>query len=217
MDSIVSEHRFDTRFWYAPKVPRAKQRTPELAEKVLGAGLRLVSAEGIEALTARRLAQEAETSPAAVYELFGNKAGVVRAMFFSGFELLGAQLAQPDPEDPVDALLEIAQRYRTFILAHPALSALMFSRPFASFDPAPEESAAGASVRERIVDAVQRAIDAGRMDGHAVDIAHAYVALIHGLAAAESSHRLGRGDAVVQRRWDLSVRSLLDGFGATKR
>lgn len=194
-------------------MPRAKQRTPELAETVLRSGLRLLSDEGVEALTARRLAQEAGTSPAAIYELFGDKAGVVRAMFFSGFVSLGEELASGAlPDDPLDALHALAARYRAFIVEHPALAAVMFSRPFASFDPAPEEQAAGARVRELIVGAVQAAIDAGELRGDATDIAHAYVALIHGLAAAESSSRLGHADAAVQRRWDAGVRALLAGF-----
>ena len=88
----------------------------------------------------------------------------------------------------------------------------MFSRPFASFDPAPEEQAAGAAVRKRIVAAVKAAIKAGRLQGDAIDIAHAYVALIHGLAAAESSHRLGGSNATIQRRWDAGVGALLAGF-----
>ena len=194
-------------------MPRTKQRTPELAENVLRAALRLLAVEGVEALTARRLAQEAGTSPAAVYELFGDKAGVVRAMFFSGFERLADHLADADlPEDPVDALLGLAQRYRAFIVEHPALCAVMFSRPFASFDPAPEEQAAGAAVREQIVATVQRALDTGRLAGDPVDIAHAYVALIHGLAAAESARRLGRSAAAIDRRWTTSVAALLAGF-----
>ena len=194
-------------------MPRTKQRTPELAEAVLRAALRLLGSEGVEALTARRLAQEAGTSPAAIYELFGDKAGVVRAMFFSGFERLAEHLAgEAAPDDPVDALVDLAQRYRAFILEHPALCAVMFSRPFASFDPAPEEQAAGAAVREQIVAAVERARDAGRLAGDPIDIAHAYVALIHGLAAAESSQRLGRSDDAIDRRWTTSVTALLAGF-----
>jgi AcrR family transcriptional regulator len=195
-------------------MPPTKQRTPELAEQVLEAALRLLASDGITALTARRLAGEAGTSPAAIYELFGDKAGVVRAMFFSGFERLAAHLSERDPApDPLDGLLDMSERYRGFILAHPALSAVMFSRPFASFDPAPEESAAGAAVREQIVDAVGDAIEAGALRGDETDIAHAYVALIHGLAAAEASNRLGSSNTAIQRRWDLSVRALLAGFG----
>ncbi len=194
-------------------MPRPKQRTPQLAERVLGAALRLLGTEGLDALTARRVAQEAETSPAAIYELFGDKGGLVRELFFSGFARLGDHLREPrTPSDPVHALRELAQRYRTFIVAHPALSALMFSRPFASFDPVPQEQAAGAAVREQLVAAVGSAIVAGRLRGDAVDISHAYVALIHGLAAAESSQRLGRTDAAIQRRWELAIDALLAGF-----
>jgi hypothetical protein len=59
---------------------------------------------------------------------------------------------------------------------------------------------------------VRAAIDAGRLAGDPVDIGHAYVSLIQGLAAAECARRLGRSDASVQRRWDASVSALLRGF-----
>jgi len=196
-------------------MPKPKQRTPELGEQVLAAALRIVGRDGVAALTARRLAQEAGTSPPAVYELFGDKTGVVRAMFFAGFQQLGAALAEsPESSDPVEDLVALAQAYRGFILEHPALAAVMFSRPFASFDPAPEETAAGAVVRERIVAAVRRAIVADRLRGDPTDVAHAYVALVHGLAAAESARRLGGSPAAVERRWDVAVRALLRGFAA---
>jgi AcrR family transcriptional regulator len=194
-------------------VPKPKQRTPQLGQQVLAAALRLVEREGVAALTARRLAAEAGTSPPAVYELFGDKRGVVRAIFFAGFEQLGSTLGAPDPSaDPLDDLVALVQRYRRFVLAHPALAAVMFSRPFASFDPAPEEEAAGAVVRERIVAAVRRAIAADRLRGDPTDVAHACVALVHGLAAAESAQRLGRTPAAVERRWDVATRALLRGF-----
>lgn len=196
-------------------MPKPKQRTPELGEQVLAAALRIISRDGVAALTARRLAQEAGTSPPAVYELFGDKTGVVRAMFFAGFQQLGAALAEsPESSDPVEDLVALAQAYRGFILEHPALAAVMFSRPFASFDPAPEETAAGTVVRERIVAAVRRAIVADRLRGDPTDVAHAYVALVHGLAAAESARRLGGSPAAVERRWDVAVRALLRGFAA---
>jgi AcrR family transcriptional regulator len=195
-------------------VPPAKQRTPELAEQVLSSALALLASEGVGGLTARRLAERAGTSPAAIYELFGDKGGVVRAMFFSGFEQLHAALTAKPPldPDPVRALHQLADRYRAFILAHPALSAVMFSRPFSSFEPAPDESAAGAHVRELIVDAIETAVAAERLSGDATDIAHAYVALIHGLAAAQTSNRLGHTKQSIDRRWKTSIGALLNGF-----
>jgi AcrR family transcriptional regulator len=196
-------------------MPKAKQRTPELRARVLAAALTLLEREGASALTARRLAAEAGTSPPAVYELFGAKAGVVRALFFAGFAQLGAALGEPDPDaDPVEDLVELARRYRRFIVARPALATAMFSRPFAQFDPAPEEAAAGAAVRERIVAAVRRAVAAGALRGDPTDLAHACVALVHGLAAAEAAGRLGSTPAAVERRWDVAVRGLLRGFAA---
>ena len=196
-------------------MPKPKQRTPALREQVRDAALEILATDGVGALTARRLAHEAGTSPAAVYELFGDKAGVVRALFFSGFERLGAVLGSPEAEaadDPLEQLVAIAQRYRRFIVEQPALAAVMFSRPFASFDPAPEEAAAGAAVRERIVGAVRRAVATGRLRGDPTDVAHACVALVHGLAAAEAARRLGSSPAAVERRWDVAVRALLRGF-----
>ena len=194
-------------------MPKPKQRTPALREQVLAAALELLARDGAAALTARRLAAEAGTSPPAVYELFGDKAGVVRALFFAGFEQLGDALARPEPgADALTDLLALLQRYRAFVLAHPALAAVMFSRPFASFDPAPEEAAAGAAVRERIVGAVRSTIAAGRLRGDPTDVAHACVALVQGLAAAESSRRLGSSAAAVERRWNVAIRALLCGF-----
>jgi AcrR family transcriptional regulator len=194
-------------------VPKAKQRTPELREQVLAAGLRLLAEDGVAALTARRLAHQAGTSPAAVYELFGDKAGVVRALFFAGFAQLGDALAElHESADPLEDLVALAQRYRRFIIEQPALATVMFSRPFASFDPAPEEAAAGTAVREQIVGAVRRALAADALHGDPTDVAHACVALVHGLAAAEAARRLGSSPAAIERRWDVAARALLRGF-----
>jgi AcrR family transcriptional regulator len=73
-------------------VPRPKQRTPALREHVLEVALALLAAEGVQGFTARKVASTAGTSTPAVYELFGDKGGLVREVFFHGFELLGARL-----------------------------------------------------------------------------------------------------------------------------
>ena len=73
-------------------MPRPKQRTPELRDHVLEVALAMLAAEGAQGLTARKVAVTAGTSTPAVYELFGDKGGLVRAVFFRGFQLLGARL-----------------------------------------------------------------------------------------------------------------------------
>ena len=72
-------------FRYRRRVPERKQRTPELREKVLQAAIQMLTNDGLTGFTARRVAEEASTSTPAVYELFGDKAGLVREMGLRGF------------------------------------------------------------------------------------------------------------------------------------
>ena len=109
-----------------------------------------------------RLAARAETSAPAVYELFGDKAGVVRELYFEGFRQLGTELAAlAETEDPVADLWNLASAYRRFIRTNRELAEVMFSRPFTDFSPGADELAATSSVRVLIVGRVRRCIDAG--------------------------------------------------------
>jgi hypothetical protein len=76
--------------------------------------------------------------------------------------------------------------------------------------------AASASVRIFIVDHVRRCTDAGLLEGDATDVAHVMVALVQGLAAAESAQRLGRTPVAVDRRWAIAVEALLRGLEPTR-
>jgi AcrR family transcriptional regulator len=194
-------------------MPRAKVRTPELRDRVLRVALRQLDGEGVGGFTTRRIAAEAQTSTPAVYELFGDRAGLVRAMFFEGFRVLARRLDRvADSEDPRDDVLRIFAVYRRFVREHPALAELMFSRPFADFDPGPAEQAAGAATRTHVVRRVQRCIDAGRVHGDATDVAHALLALAQGLSAQECAGWLGTSRASVNRRWAVALQAMLDGL-----
>jgi AcrR family transcriptional regulator len=196
-------------------LPRPKQRTPALRDHVLAAALELLAREGVGGFTARRLAREADTSTPAVYELFGDKAGLVRELFFAGFRLLRARLDElGESEDPRADLLAMADRYRDFIRENPVLAEVMFSRPFSDFEPSEDERRAGASVRLFVIERVRRCIAAGELHGEETDIAHVLVALVQGLALAENARRLGRSRASVERRWALALGGLLDGLRA---
>src|SRR6201991_4304910 len=129
-------------------MPRAKQRTPELRDHLLGVAIATLSEEGIARFTTRRVAERAGTSVPAVYELFDDKAGLVRAMFFEGFRLLGAELDKvPVTDDPLADLEQLVPVFRLFCRAYPRLARGLFSRPFADFEPGPDEMAAGGAGR----------------------------------------------------------------------
>jgi len=194
-------------------MPRAKQRTPEMRERVLQAAMDMLASDGVAEFTTRRLAQHAGTSTPAVYELFGDKAGLVREVFFEGFRLLRQYLDEVSPsQDPRAGLISVIASLRMFAREHPVLADLMFSRPFADFDPGPAERRAGDEVRLFIVAAVRRCVHAGVLEGDEVDIAHVIVAMAQGLAGQESAGWLGTSQESRDRRWDLAVTALLDGL-----
>lgn len=150
-------------------MPRAKQRTPELRDRLLEVAVGTLNDEGVARLTTRRVAD-------------------------------------------VEALVPVLRR---FCLDSPRLAQVMFSRPFADFDPGPEELAAGESVRNIFLDRIQRCLDEGALAGDAVEIAHVLLALAKGLAVQEAGRWLGTTARSVERRWRLGVRALLTGFSCS--
>jgi AcrR family transcriptional regulator len=199
-------------------VPRAKQRTPELRDRVLQVAIAMLDSEGVAGFTTRKIAREADTSPPAVYELFGDKAGLVREMFFEGFRMLRRDFDRlEEGADPRADLVAVIETLRVFVRENPVLSEVMFSRPFADFDPGPSELQAGSAVRLFIVGRVRRCIDAGLVQGDETDIAHVLVSLTQGLAATEMAGWLGTSRASVDRRWELAIRAVLVGLGSPER
>lgn len=199
-------------------MPRAKQRTPELRDHVLRVAVAMLASDGVAGFTTRKVAEEADTSPPAVYELFGDKAGLVREVFFEGFRRLRQRFDRLDATDDTRADLErVVATLRRFVRDNPVLSELMFSRPFADFDPGASGTEAGRAVREFVVGRVRRCVDAGILVGDATDIAHVLVSLTQGLAATETAGWLGTSKASVERRWGTAVRAVLDGLRSGTR
>ena len=194
-------------------MPRAKQRTSQLREQIVQVAVAMLAADGVGGFTTRKVAEQAQTSPPAVYELFGDKAGLIREVFFEGFRLLGGCFGRlRESDDPRADLLRAVQVFRAFASDNPVLTQVMFSRPFADFDPGPAEVEAGAATREFIVYRVRRCIHAGIIDGDPADIAHGLLALAQGLAMQEAAGWLGSSRASVNRRWNLAVHALLAGL-----
>jgi AcrR family transcriptional regulator len=185
---------------------------------VLQAAVELLATEGVAGFTTRKVAEEAKTSTPAVYELFGDKAGLVREMFFEGFRSLRRRFdGFVETDDPRADVVQVVQALREFIRENAALAGLMFSRPFADFDPGPLEVEAGADVRLFIIRQVRRATESGAIQGNDTDIAHVLVSLVQGLAATEAAGWLGTSKASVDRRWTLAIRAVLDGLSTARR
>ena len=198
-------------------MPRPKQRTRELRERVLQAAVDMLTTEGVAGVTTRRVAEEAGTSTPAVYELFGDKAGLVREMFFEGFRMLYRRLDELSSSgDPRADMIAVMPVLRGFGQDNPALARLMFSTAFAEFDPGPSERQAGAAVREFIVARVRRCTDSRVIAGDPVDIAHVLLAVAQGLILQETAGWLGTSTASMDRRWDLATAALANGLSSAR-
>lgn len=149
----------------------------------------------------------------AIYEVFGDKAGLIREVFFQGFRMLGDELAAGGSSgDPVEDIRLLARSFRDWVVENPVLAQVMFSRPFADFDPTTEDKRAGARVSKVFVDRARAAVLAGRLAGDPVDIAHVLFAYVEGLAAAETAQRVGSDKAEVERRWKLGLDAIIRGL-----
>lgn len=202
-------------------MPRKKLRTDALRDALLAEALTLLERGGATAVTARAVAAAAGTSPPAVYELFGNKSGLARAMYFEGFERLHENLsaahlasAGADEHEAVEALRATWWTIRTFSRKHPALTQLMFARSFSEFEPSPEDLRAADATRRHIVARVADVVDVGVLVGRPKDLAHVYLALAQGLALQEAAGWLGRSSSSVKRKWELGFDAFLGRQGA---
>jgi AcrR family transcriptional regulator len=174
-------------------VPAVKAHTADLATRLVDVAGRFLSRDGAAALSLRRLATATGTSTMAVYTLFGDKNGLLAAMYRAGFERLGAAevAAVKGVDDPLAALAELGYAYRRAALANPHLYDLMFGRPVAAFAPAPDDKAVADATFRPLVEAVQRCIDAGVMVAPDAERTASYLwAVTHGMVSLELAGQL---------------------------
>ncbi|WP_371785170.1 TetR/AcrR family transcriptional regulator [Streptosporangium subroseum] len=184
----------------------------ELRRDLLDAAGRLLAEEGPQALSTRRVAQEVGSSTTAVYNLFGDKSGLLRAMFLEGFARLAREFASVSRDgDPEADLMALGYAYRAAALANPHLYELMFGRPIADFRPDETALAQIQGTFDTLVAAVARCVDAGRFaPSDPYDIAVHLNALVHGLASLELRGALAGGDQA-DRHWRLALEATFRG------
>src|SRR6478752_6240769 len=93
---------------------RPRRHDAATAEALLDAAERIVAADGPDALSMRRVAEEAGTTTRAVYSLFESKEGLLVALGNRAFEMLGSWInAYPRTDDPAaDVVNAIVDNFR---------------------------------------------------------------------------------------------------------
>jgi AcrR family transcriptional regulator len=74
------------------------------SRRILDAARWLVELDGIDGLSMRRLAHEADVSVRTIYNLFGDKQGLIEALVRDSFDAMDAAVGGLDADDPIDRI-----------------------------------------------------------------------------------------------------------------
>lgn len=194
---------------------RRKQRTESLRTDMCVAAMQLLDRGGVSAVTTRAVAAGSASSMAAVNELFGGKAGLVRAMYAEGFRQLAEELAQVEEAgDPAESVLALAFAFRSFASRRRHLYEVMFSRPFVDFSPDSDDSRAAAAIYRIVLEHVTALVGASPAKGAGEDAAISLFAVVQGLVSIEFAGLLGSSSESIERRWRTAVTATMNGFAA---
>ena len=114
----------------SPSVVRRAREREQLRARILDAARELFAAEGYDAVTIRRVAEQVEYTPPVIYQHFADKAALIREICLIDFRAFAATFQQLRAiADPIDRLRRMGELYVEFALAHPNQYRLMFMTP----------------------------------------------------------------------------------------
>lgn len=201
---------------YDGKVGRPREHDVRTAAALLDAAERVVAADGLGAVSVRRLADDVGTTTRAIYSLFGSKEGLITALGVRTFDLLGAMVAAlPVTEDAGADLLDAGLLgFRRLVVEHPALFKLGVQQQGATAEQVVEIRTAAARAWIALRARVSRLEQQGLLGNRSVDeAATAFHALCEGLAALQIRNLLPADTADLP--WRGALTALIAGFAAT--
>jgi AcrR family transcriptional regulator len=185
---------------------RPKEHGTETREALLGAAGEVLHREGPAAVTVRRLADEVGTTTRAVYSLFGDKSGLMKALHREAAETMRRHHEDvPELADPRAEIIELAMAYRAAALEKPNLYGLYLGTASREIDD--EIRTLSYRSLERVLKAVRRAFP--RLE--AMDIGRELWALVHGMASLELRGFLGE-EKEARRLWHQAITAAVEGF-----
>jgi AcrR family transcriptional regulator len=109
---------------------RRKQHQDELRQKILDAARELFVAEGVEAVSMRKIAEKIGYSATTLYNHFDDKDALLRALCDADFGALqNAFLHIGQIADPIERLQRLSEAYIGFALQFPSHFRFMFMTP----------------------------------------------------------------------------------------
>jgi AcrR family transcriptional regulator len=199
---------------------RREREKQELRDKIMDAARAIFATEGYDAVSMRRIAEQIEYSPAAIYVHFPDKESLFREVVGCDFMRLSGDFTRlTSIADPVQRIRELGRTYIKFGTRHPNHYRLMFmtdhnAKSGAADKPLPGESGQGAY--SFLSSAVEEAMIAGEFREELDDpalVTQTLWAAVHGVTSLQivkgkSPHLKWTS---LERRTDAMVDSILRG------
>lgn len=171
-----------------PNVDRVSRRRAETAREIVDAAWAVVREKGWDGLTLRAVAERVGMKAPSLYSHFDSKLAIVDAMYggaWAEFNDATEHLEAERPDDPREALLQVAEASFDALAADPDRYVLMNQRAVAGFTPSPESFAHAVRSVERLHAFLA---DIGITDTDAADL---YTALISGFVGQQTANEPG--------------------------
>jgi AcrR family transcriptional regulator len=165
-----------------------RRSDPAVRLALIDIAARLLTEEGPQALSARRIAAAVGTSTMAVYTHFGGMSGLVRDMVYEGFARLQHHMTGiAATDDPVADMALLGRAYRYNALANSHLYAVMFGgSSLGGFSLREQDRQHGRYTLVNVIECTRRCIAAGRFrHADAELVAHQMWSATHGLIVLE--------------------------------
>ncbi len=207
------------------KVARSAHELEQVKSGILEHALSIVSHEGFESLTMRKLASKAGMTAPNLYNYFSNKDEIYLTLVIAGFRKLREALkraysSSPDPAVRAKALIDA---YVRFGIENSAYYDIMFTRPTPKYNdyvgtPHEELSRIEYTISMEIAELAQRAVrevrgGAGRKggEGFAKDVVKVWC-MLHGMVSLFNSHIIGYVAQDPRAVYDMISRELIDSL-----
>jgi AcrR family transcriptional regulator len=110
---------------------RRQRERDEVRTKIMDAARELFAAEGIEAVSMRKIADAVEYSPTIIYQHYADKDALLHELCSEDFGALAHTFAEiAKVTDPIQRIEQIGLAYGRFGIEHPNHYRLMFMTPF---------------------------------------------------------------------------------------
>lgn len=175
-------------------VERRERSRHELRNRIMDVARELFAREGYEAVSMRKIAQEIEYSPTAIYVHFKDKNALMDEICRNDFGELGTRAAKmATVADPIERIRRVGEMYIRFAVEHPNHYRLMFMTPGINNGQLPAEALARKGDPSQdsyafLTHAVGEAMAAGRFRPEFTDvqlIVQMLWAAVHGVASLQ--------------------------------